>query len=474
MTADSIGFALLALGVVLLLAKVVRVKWRLMQNLFIPASIIGGFIGLALGPEVFGRIASALGTDRFEDGLFGENVFVVWETLPELLISVVFATLFLGERLPNPKRAAKLAGPQLSVGVAYGSGQYVLGLLLAIFILTPVFGLTPMAGALIELGFEGGHGTAAGMRPVFEQLDFEEGIDIALGLATVGVVGGVVIGVTMINWAVRTGRAQVLDAEVDRSAHSQAGIYREGEQPPAAMMTSQPSSIEPLALHFAFIALSIMVGWVMLEGLQALERALWADTIEMFAFIPLFPLAMLGGVVVQLILDKSGQSHILDHEFMSRIQGFSLDVLILSALATLSLTVIADNLGPFLIMAVAGTVFNVLIMMFLVKRVIKEFWFERGIGDFGQSMGVTATGLILIQIADPEHKTPSLEAFGYKQLLYEPFFGGGLITAAAIPFIYQFGPWPLLITMAVVFVVSVGTGILYFGKQNWKTQDLTG
>jgi ESS family glutamate:Na+ symporter len=49
-----------------------------------------------------------------------------------------------------------------------------------------------MVGALIEIGFEGGHGTAAGMRPVFEQLGFGTGADLAVGVATVGIVGGVV------------------------------------------------------------------------------------------------------------------------------------------------------------------------------------------------------------------------------------------------------------------------------------------
>ncbi len=56
----------------------------------------------------------------------------------------------------------------------------------------PLFAADPMVGALIEIGFEGGHGTAAGMRPVFEQLGFGTGADLAVGVATVGIVGGVV------------------------------------------------------------------------------------------------------------------------------------------------------------------------------------------------------------------------------------------------------------------------------------------
>jgi glutamate:Na+ symporter, ESS family len=94
-----------------------------------------------------------------------------------------------------------LAGPQLALGVTIASGQYVVGLLLAVLVLVPLFGLDPMVGAPIEVGFEGGHGTAAGLGDTFEGLGFPEGQDLALGLATVGVVSGVVIGIALVNWS---------------------------------------------------------------------------------------------------------------------------------------------------------------------------------------------------------------------------------------------------------------------------------
>ena len=116
---------------------------------------------------MLGRLAGLAGVGAFEEGgLFGADVMSVWSELPGLLISVVFATLFLGERIPSPKRAVTLLGPQLSLGVTFGAGQYVVGILLAVVLLVPLFGVSPMFGALIEIGFEGGHGTAAGMAPV--------------------------------------------------------------------------------------------------------------------------------------------------------------------------------------------------------------------------------------------------------------------------------------------------------------------
>ncbi len=148
---------------------------------------------------------------------------------------------------------------------------------------------------------------------------------------------------------------------------------------------------------------------------------------------------------------------------MLRIQGLALDFLIISALATLSLEAIGSNLASFLILCVAGIAFNVGMLLWLAPRIMPKYWFERGIGDFGQSMGVTATGLILMRIVDPDAESPAFEAFGYKQLVFEPFFGGGLITAAAVPLIFQFGPWPLLIAMTILYLVAVIGGLVIFG-----------
>ena len=57
MSPETVGLALLLLGVLLLTAKLVRVRWKLTQRLYLPGSIIGGGVALLLGPDVFGRLA---------------------------------------------------------------------------------------------------------------------------------------------------------------------------------------------------------------------------------------------------------------------------------------------------------------------------------------------------------------------------------------------------------------------------------
>lgn len=462
MSPEQIGFALILLAALFVVGTWVRATVRWTQKLFLPSSVLTGFLALALGPQVLGRLGETAGVGWLADGgLFTPAVVEVWSALPELLISVVFATLFLGERIPSPRRALELAGPQLSAGFALASGQYAVGLLLAIFLLSPVFGIPPMAGALIEVGFEGGHGTAAGMRRVMEDLGFEDGADLALGMATTGLVAGIVIGIAVVNWGVRTGRTRVISGGAEKSAEERNGLYPRDERVSAGRMTSRPASIEPLTLHMAVVGIAILLGYLILQALQRIEQALWADTVELLEFVPLFPLALVGGVLVQLLLDRLDIGFLLDHEMMRRIQGIALDFLVLAALATLSLTAIAAHWETFLILSAAGILFCTGFLLFFVPKVIPDYWLERGVGDFGQSMGFTATGLILMRIADPDEESPAMEAFGYKQLLFEPFFGGGLITTASMPLIYQFGPWAVLVGMSLLFVLSLGGGIVY-------------
>jgi ESS family glutamate:Na+ symporter len=75
----------------------------------------------------------------------------------------------------------------------------------------------------------------------------------------------------------------------------------------------------------------------------------------------------------------------------------------------------------------------------------------------GQSMGVTATGLLLLRVVDPDYETPAAEAFACKQIMHEPFMGGGLWTSIAIPLIAMKGPGLVLgIACGAVVIWLIG------------------
>jgi ESS family glutamate:Na+ symporter len=69
--------------------------------------------------------------------------------------------------------------------------------------------------------------------------------------------------------------------------------------------------------------------------------------------------------------------------------------------------------------------------------------------------GVTAMGLLLLRLVDPMYKTKTATAFGFKQMIYEPFLGGGLITAMGPFIIVGLGAWGAIGIAAGIMVVFV-------------------
>ena len=63
-----------------------------------------------------------------------------------------------------------------------------------------------------------------------------------------------------------------------------------------------------------------------------------------------------------------------------------------------------------------------------------------------------------VRRVQPRHTTGAAESFGYKQLLFEPFVGGGFITALAVPIVHTFGAGVLLVisTAGAVAMILLG------------------
>ena len=445
MTAVSV-FALLSL--LLVCGKLLRLSCPLLQRLYLPSSVIGGFLGLLLV------------------SLFREHIPPEWiacaQKFPGFLINVIFATLFLGVATPRLGKIVRVAFPQLCFGQLLAWGQYVLGLGLAGFILAPVFGVPPAFGNLLEIGFQGGHGTVGGMSESFRSFGWEDGIDLGLTVATVGMIVGIVVGMALVNWAYKRGFVREIRSFDERPAHERRGIHLPGERPDAGRQTVLSDSVDSLAWHVAIVGLAVGIGYLILLALQRGEVWLFPDASRrLFQGFPLFPLCMIGGVLMQTAVTKCGGSLLVDHGQMQRLSGASLDFLVLSAVTTIKLSVVAANWAPLLAICVAGTLLSLLLVIFLAPRLFKEAWFERAIAEFGQSTGVTATGLLLLRTVDPESKTIAAASFGYKQLLHEPFMGGGLWTAFAFTLVQRFGWRPVWIfCLAMTLVWSVAAAVV--------------
>src|SRR5262245_61018744 len=196
-SAENIGLSLVMLSVVFACAGLIRRWSRPLRALFIPTAVIGGFLALGLGPEGIGRLADG-------NGIFSTETFAVWQALPGLLVNVMCAALLLGERLPSLKTIWSISGTHVIMASVMSAGQFAVASTLVLLVLEPVFGFSSMGGALIEMSFAGGPGTLAGLTGVLVEYGVADLLEVGLGLATVGMVTGIVVGTILVNHAVRS------------------------------------------------------------------------------------------------------------------------------------------------------------------------------------------------------------------------------------------------------------------------------
>lgn len=449
----------ICLAVLLGLGYLLRRKIVLLQRLYLPASVIAGLLGLIL-LQVF-KVSEMPLPAVWTAG---------WSKLPGILINVVFACLFMGVAIPGLSKIFKSAGRQLAYGQMVAWGQYVVGIGLVIFLLGPIFKLTDLFGAILPVGFEGGHGTAGGLGPVFGKLGWEAGKDFALASATGGIISAILVGMILINWAVRKGYV-VEKKPPDENVEDMdwTGSIPVDERQECGQLTVSSDVLDSLSLHLVIVAIAVLIGYgfkgllVLLEGSVPLMAKH-----GLLSSFPLFPLCMIGGLLVQLFADRFDPNNHIDRGLTTRIQNTALDFLVVAAIATIRVEVIAKGWIPLLILIAAGIAWNLFCVLFLARRVFKDSaWFERAIAEMGQSMGVTATGLLLLRVVDPDYKTPAAEAFACKQLLHEPFMGGGLWTGMAIPLIAAYGGLPIFIFSLVVLLFW---GILLFATNRLASQ----
>ena len=420
-------YVFIVLCALIVAGKAIRLQVPLLQRLYLPSSVIGGVIGLVL--------MSVLGNAVPSD--FSETV----RKVPGFLINVVFATLFLGATVPGLRKVLKLALPQLCLGQISAWGQYAIGLGLAGFVLAPLCGVPESFGNLLEIGFQGGHGTVGGMAESFRAFGWEDGIALGYTVATVGMVSGIVAGMVLINWAYKKGIVTFVRPFHERRYDERKGLHLRRSRPVAGYQTVMSDSVDSLAWHLAIVGVSIAIG----AGLHSL--------LPLQGF-PLFPFCMIGGILLQTAVSKAGKDILVDRAQMERISGASLDFLVVSAIATIRLDVVAANWIPLLALVIAGIAWSTVTVLYFGPRIFATAWFERAIADFGQSTGVTATGLMLLRTVDPDNKTCAAASFGYKQLLHEPVMGGGLWTALALVLVYRWG-W------LTVFLLSLAMMLLW-------------
>ncbi len=430
---DSLLFSVGLLGILLLVGFGLRILIPALRRFFIPAALLGGLVGLLLGPHAA--------------GLIPENINSTWGGIAGILIAIVFAPMLLGQELPRAREALKEAAPHVFYSYLTSFLLVAVPALLTFFAFQPLFGTNPLFSTIFEVSWPGGHGTAAGMESAYSALGWSDGSSLGLGGATFALIFGIVSGMIMLNIAARKGQLKSYDP-------ARAGTPSDvlSEQSHESRSRLNKASLDNLAFHFSLIGVAVILGYAMKHFVDmAIEG------------VPLFPLAMIGGVIVHAAIRPTRLYQLVDKPTLNSIAGIAVDFLIVAAVASLSIPVIVQNWVPFTLTMIICAILSVTMFYVVAPRIFREDWVENGIVNYGTMTGVISVGLMLLRTADPNMKTNAYRGFALRAPFASPFVGGGLITALFPIIAAQYGNlWLGLGCLAIcagLVALAIATGL---------------
>ena len=431
---------MLVLAVLLLLGYILRVRVRLLQKLFLPASVIGGGLGLLLGPVLLGdRALIPIPPDWLS----------TYARLPGVLITPVMAASVLGLVVPSRATFVTSVGRQLGFTMAFYFSQFFLGALVATIFMGTLY---PTFGLELFSGFSGGHATAGIYSQALQRLGAEwwpQGQAVALASATFGLIFGVTGGIFLINLASRRGETTLLAAPDRLPPELLTGLYKdESRRHPVGASVTSPDVLDPISYTLALIAVPSLLGMGLAQIIETVSSLSALRAVGAFAW------ALLFSAILWIAVSKAGFSWILDVQTKNRVAGMLVDFLIVAALVSMPIRELAGYTVPIAVLLVVGAG-GAATMFFVGKWILPDHWVERSIMTFGQCTGVTATGLLLLRIVDPDFETPAVSAWGFS---YAVLFPLALVyLGIGTTLVEQYGPiafgfLSLVISVAGIFL----------------------
>ena len=413
-----------------------RIKLAVQLERFgLPIAVISGIAGISIGP--FGLIH-----------VLSKETTNVWSNFPTPLLSLVFATLMMGRPIPNINGLVRPIVNQFLLALSLGFGQFFVGGLVVEYLLSPSMDTNPLMGCLIEVGFEGGHGAATIIGESFNRLGFDDGLELGLAMATVGLLSSSLLGSIFI-FLGRTLRLsdteEIVEIKENLNSKKNIEIF---------------SDLRILIINLGFAGLAISFGVLLLKFLRYISTFFGEFSREIIFSLPVFPLILIGSLLIRYILEKTENTEYISNILQREIGILSTDLLIFTAMASLDIAVVFDHWLIILVFTIFGLCWNLICIAYFAFFIFDDYWFEKSLIEFGNSTGVVASGLLLLRLADPKNISKTLPIFTSKQLFAQLLLSGGFFTVIAPIMISKIGLsyWTeicALITFIIIFIAFI-------------------
>lgn len=426
--------ALILFGVLLIAGMVVRELIPPLQKVLLPASLIGGFIGLILGPQVLGVI----------------DIPDVFASIPGIGMNIIMACVPIGITVSAKKMYQHLDFTFADMSL-FGF-QLVFGLLLGSFLMRLWPSLPEGWGLMGVAAYFGSHGTIPVVSDAIDPSGAQAALSIGMVMATLGVLFAMIVGMAIANFGVRRGWATFTHDIANQPKYFFRGTLPEDKRESLGKTTVNPTNVTAIALQLGILAIAIKLGELIFTGL--------AYVIPFFGNIGSMLWSLVGGLVLWPILRKLKLDKFVDRPTINQISNFTLELVILAACATIQLDVISKLFVPLLIHALLSMIFTGIFAFGWMKKINHPQWFEKALMVFGMCCGSNPQGLSLVRAVDPENKSCIYEALGVYNAVF--FWNFLLIPFAASVVLYNRVP---IYIMGVLLMSTAVIGTIMFSRE---------
>ena len=388
MTLQSLFNDLQVYALFLIVGYFLRDRIPLLRKLFLPASVLGGIVALIGGPQV----AKLWEVPKTFSGF------------ANVLIALVCAASVMGVDI-NTKRLNSYMDFFLAEHFDRWA-QTGLGLLVGILTVPFWPGLPKGWGLLGVFSFLGGHGNAAAYAAMLKDVSGLEGYqDLAMVLSTVGIFVAVVVGSFIANVGIRRDWGQFLHAGDALASFEEKGAVPKEKRKPIGMGTVYGGNVDALAFQFAILMVSIFLGRMIFT--HVLGRIS-----PMFIKVSGAIYGVVGAIIVWFAMKKLGMGDLVDKKSCNTLANFSMELMVLGAVARMNLKVVVTYWVPIAIMSLVMTAITAFTSLWFMRKTCVDQWFEKGMFHFGNYTGATSTGMLLQRMVDPTGQAVGLEAHG--------------------------------------------------------------
>lgn len=377
------------LGVLLVIATVLRSQVPFLQKYLIPANLLAGTIGLFIGMNGLEWID--LTSDRL-----GTYVYHL------------LALLFIGLGMRAPKK--KIGLSSIKFGLIFLSVymvQAIIGLLIAFLLFYTIMpDLFVGIGFLPPLAFGMNPGIAYTIGENWELYGFESGGIVGLTFAAVGFLVAYTVGIWLVRKGIKNGEASFIDSEEELSEDVRTGILKNPKSNSEEKITTSSESIESLTLHMGLIGLTyaLTYGFVKFMEMGLIEVGAENEVTTLWSFHFIFAAIM--AIAVRKMMDMLKLSKVIDDVTMTRCSNLFMDFMIVASVAAISFVVVAMYWIPLLTISLAVAAATWVVINYLTRDAFKQFRFERFAAIFGNMTGTLQSGLVLLRILDSGMKSP--------------------------------------------------------------------